>query len=240
MAQAQPAAKTFLLVHGAWHGGWCWRRVADLLERRGHKVFAPTLTGLGERSHLLSANISLATHVADVVNVARWERLEDFVLVGHSYGGFVISGAVEELQPKISSIVFLDAFFPENGEGLVDSASAKVRDGITAAANSGELSVAARSAASFNVNEADRAWVDAMCTPQPIATFIDKVKTTGARERIARKAYIRARGYHNPVFDKAHAMLQSQPSWRTYEVPCGHDVMVDMPQRLAELLEETA
>src|SRR5882724_5080715 len=84
-AQAQADPKTFLLVHGAWHGGWCWRRVADRLTARGHTVFTPTLTGLGERSHLLGAGIGLSTHVADVVNVVKWERLTDVVLVGHSY-----------------------------------------------------------------------------------------------------------------------------------------------------------
>ena len=89
-------SKTFVLVHGAWHGGWCWRRVADLLEAKGHKVFAPTLTGLGERSHLMRAGINVSTHVTDIVNVLKWERLTDVVLCGHSYGGFVISGVAEQ------------------------------------------------------------------------------------------------------------------------------------------------
>src|SRR5262249_22120518 len=91
---AQTTQKTFVLVHGAWHGGWCWRRVADVLERQGHKVFTPTLTGLGERSHLMSRDINLDTHITDVVNVFKWEDIKDAVLVGHSYGGWVISGAV--------------------------------------------------------------------------------------------------------------------------------------------------
>src|SRR5512147_745134 len=95
-AQAQTNAKTFVMVHGAWHGGWCWRRVADLLERQGHKVFAPTLTGLGERSHLMRAGINLSTHVTDVVNVLEWEGLSDVVLCGHSYGGLVVSGVAEQ------------------------------------------------------------------------------------------------------------------------------------------------
>src|SRR5215467_4576914 len=90
-ARGQSTPKTFMLVHGAWHGGWCWRRVSDLLERKGHKVFTPTLTGLGERSHLLDAKINLATHVTDIVNVIKWENLADIVLVGHSYGGAIIS-----------------------------------------------------------------------------------------------------------------------------------------------------
>ena len=94
--------KTFVLVHGAWHGGWCWRRVADLLAAKGHKVFTPTLTGLGERSHLLAKGVNVSTHVADVVNVFKYERLNGVVLCGHSYGGLVISGVAEQIAPSIS------------------------------------------------------------------------------------------------------------------------------------------
>jgi pimeloyl-ACP methyl ester carboxylesterase len=93
---------TFVLVHGAWHGGWCWRRVADLLAAKGHRVFTPTLTGLGERSHLMSKDITLTTHVTDVVNVFKWEGLtRDVVLCGHSYGGFVVSGVAEQMASAI-------------------------------------------------------------------------------------------------------------------------------------------
>src|SRR6516225_4830262 len=106
-AKAETAPKTFVLVHGAWHGGWCWRRVADVLERQGHKVFTPTLTGLGERSHLMSRDINLDTHITDIVNVFKWEDLKDVVLVGHSYGGWVTSGAVERVAPRVASIVFV-------------------------------------------------------------------------------------------------------------------------------------
>ena len=114
---------TFVLVHGAWHGGWCWRRVADRLERQGHKVFTPTLTGLGERSHLIGGDIELATHVADVVNLVKWEGLTDIVLVGHSYAGMVVNEVAERIGPSIASIVFLDAFLPQPGESLATLAS---------------------------------------------------------------------------------------------------------------------
>src|SRR2546425_220660 len=114
-APAQTGApKTFVLVHGAWHGGWCWRRVADLLQKRGHKAFTPTMTGLGERSHLIDGKVNLATHVRDIVNVIKWESLNDIVLVGHSYGGMIISGVAEEMREAIGSIVFLRAFLPGN------------------------------------------------------------------------------------------------------------------------------
>jgi pimeloyl-ACP methyl ester carboxylesterase len=231
---------TFVLVHGAWHGGWCWQRVADRLRGSGHVVFTPTLTGLGERAHLLRAGIDLTTHITDVVNVMKWEGLTDIVLCGHSYGGFVISGVAEQMAPVIRSLVFLDAFVPGNGESVQDLTGPAVKDGIVAALQRGDIAIAPRAAEAFGVNEADRTWVDRLCVGQPIATFTDKIVLTGARERIARKSYIRAKSYANPGFDRALAAAQADSSWRTYGVPCGHDVMVDMPERLAEILLEVA
>jgi pimeloyl-ACP methyl ester carboxylesterase len=233
-------AYTFVLVHGAWHGGWCWQRVADRLRRGGHTVFTPTLTGLGERSHLLRAGIDLTTHVTDVVNVMKWEGLSDVVLCGHSYGGMVISGVAEQKAPAIRSIVFLDAFVPQNGEAVQDLTGPAVQDIARASLQRGDLAMPPRSAEAFGVNAADRPWVDRLCVGQPIGTFTEKMVLTGARDRIARKSYIRAASYANPGFDRALAAAKADRSWRTYEVPCGHDVMVDMPDRLAEILLDVA
>src|SRR4051812_31206942 len=166
-------AKTFVLVHGAWHGGWCWRRASDLLSDKGHKVYAATLTGLADRSHLMNGSIGLTTHVADIVNLIKWERLTDIVLVGHSYAGFVISAVAE--QVPVASIVFLDAFVPDNGQSLVEITAPATRDAILAARQKGDIAVPPRPAAFFKVNEADQAWVDAMCTPHPIATMVEGV-----------------------------------------------------------------
>jgi len=235
---AHSTAKTFVLVHGAWRGGWAWRRVADLLTARGHRVFAPTLTGLGERSHLMSGSISLTTHVADIVNVIKWESLNDIVLCGHSYAGFVISGVAEQAGERIGAIVFVDAFVPASGDSLVDITSQATRDNIEAAAARGDITVPFRPAAFFGVNEKDQAWMDAMCVPHPVATMREKIKLTGAVARIGKKAYVRAANYPNPGFDAALAKVKDDPAWRSYAVPCGHDVMVDMPERLAEILEE--
>jgi pimeloyl-ACP methyl ester carboxylesterase len=233
-------AYTFVLVHGAWHGGWCWQRVADRLRKGGHVVFTPTLTGLGERSHLLRAGIDLTTHVTDVVNVMKWEQLSDAVLCGHSYGGMVISGAADQMVASIRSIVFLDAFVPKNGEAAQDLTSAAVVEIARAAMARGEITMPPRPAEAFGVNLADRAWVDRLCVGQPIGTFTQKLALTGARDRISRKSYIRAASYPNPGFDRALAAARSDPSWRTYEVSCGHDVMIDAPDRLTEILLEAA
>jgi pimeloyl-ACP methyl ester carboxylesterase len=232
--------QTFVLVHGAWHGGWCWQRVARLLRALGHEVFTPTLTGLGERSHLLSARVDLAVHIADVVNVIKWEGLNHVVLCGHSYAGFVISGVAEQCEAELAALVFLDAFLPQDGDRMVDITSQATRDAIEGAAKRGDIGVPPRPAAFFQVNEKDRAWVDTLCTPHPIATMLSPIRLTGARERVARKAYVRARPYPNPGFDDAVARLRREPGWRVTDVPCGHDVMVDMPERLTELLLEAA
>ncbi|MEQ1613525.1 MAG: alpha/beta hydrolase family protein [Hyphomicrobiaceae bacterium] len=239
-AEAQAAQKTFVLVHGAWHGGWCWRRVADLLERKGHKVYTPTLTGLCDRSHLLSKDISVGTHATDVANLVKWEGLKDIVLVGHSYAGFVATEVAERIGGSIASIVFLDAFYPKAGDSLFSMGSDFVKKLITEAQARGDLGLKPIPAAVFNVNEKDRAWVDAQCTPQPLATFSDKTSGIGGREKVAKKAYIRAKGYNSVPFDAGLAATKANPAWKTYEVPSGHDVMVDMPERLTEILLEVA
>jgi len=238
--QAQTARKTFVLVHGAWHGGWCWRRVSDLLEAKGHKVFTPTMTGLGACSHLLSKDVNLTTHITDIVNFIKWEDISEIVLVGHSYGGYIVSGVAEQLADKISSIVFLDAFLPESGESLAAGASQPVKDAIAAALGRGELALKPVPAAVFRVNEKDRAWVDAKCTPHPIAALTEKIMVTGARDKIAKKSYIRAAGYPSVPFDAALAKAKSNSAWKTFEMTAGHDAMVDEPDKLADILQQVA
>jgi pimeloyl-ACP methyl ester carboxylesterase len=206
----------------------------------GHAVFTPTLTGLGERAHLLQPGTDLATHVADIVNVMRWERLSDVVLCGHSYGGFVISGVAEQMAAAIRAIVFLDAFLPRSGDTILKLTGPAVQDAVRAALQRRETSVPPRPAEAFGVNPADREWVDSLCVPQPIATFTSAIALSGARERIERKTYIRAKAYANPAFDRALASAAADSSWRCHELACGHDVMVDMPDRLSELLLQAA
>jgi pimeloyl-ACP methyl ester carboxylesterase len=239
-ARAQSRRKTFVLVHGSSAGGWCYRRVADLLEARGHKVFAPTLTGLGERSHLMSGQITLDTHITDIVNVVKWEGLEDFVLVGHSYGGWIISGVAEHYEAKIASIVFLDAFMPENGQRVLDTNSPRSRAEIEEALKKAEVSRPPPPAAVWNVNAKDQPWVNEKFTAQPVGVAFTPIRLTGARDRVPKKTYVRARGYDNPNFERYYAKVKSDPSWRTYELPCGHEVMIDMPERTAEILLEVA
>jgi len=241
-AEAQPSQqrRTFVLVHGAWHGGWCWRRVADRLQAAGHAVFTPTLTGLGERSHLMRHDITLDTHITDVVNVFKWENIENAVLCGHSYGGWPISGAIEQVLPQVASIVFLDAFVPRDGQTGLDVASATGREAIERALKEGAVSRPAPTAESFNVNPKDRAWVDAKMTPQPLGVSTQNIRLTGARERVPKKAYVRATNFQNPTFDAFFAEAKAKAGWRTFAVSSGHDVMVDEPDQLTKILLDAA
>ena len=235
---AQIARKTFVLVAGAAGGGWQWRRVADLLEHRGCKVFAPTLTGLGERSHLLSKDVGLDTHVTDIVNVVRWESLEAICLVAHSYAGWPCGAALDQVGDKVASVVWLDAFKPEDGRALIDLVAASARHAYGDAAAHGELGMPLPASLSTAVvNPRDEAILRAKLTPQPIATYLQTLRYSGGLERIAKKTYVRLPDFPNPSFDRAYAACKADPSWSTVEfADCGHYAMFDAPERLAALL----
>src|SRR5690349_6838041 len=143
---------TFVLVHGAWSGGWCYDKVAERLRAKGHRVFAPTLTGQGERSHLAGIAINLSLHISDVLNVFHYEELKDAVLAGHSYGGMVVTGVADRIPEKINALVYLDAFLPEDGQSLFDINIPKNNQAFIANAGSiGGLAVPAPPASFFNV-----------------------------------------------------------------------------------------
>lgn len=229
---------TFVLVHGAWHGSWCWKRVRRLLEAQRHDVFTPTLTGVGERSHLLSRDVNLDTHINDVVNLIRWEELSDVVLCGHSYGGCVITGVADRIPDRIGALVYLDAFIPRNGECLFDHLPRAQRAGMleaTQAAGDG-WKAPPIPAEVFKVNASDAAWVNRQCTPQPLATFEQRIALTGAADSIKNVTYIRAGEFRDgspfgPFYESAQAQ-----GWKTLSLPCGHDVMLDLPEELAAAL----
>lgn len=235
-ATAQTASeKTFVLVHGAYGGGYVWKYVAAQLRARGHQVFTPTLTGLAERSHLLSKDIRLETHVMDVANLIRWESLRDVTLVAHSYGGWPASAVPEHVGDAIGSIVFLDAFLPRAGQKGLDLNSPASREAVLEALRNGEISRPPAPSASSRMLDADREWLRAKATPQPIGVSLDPIKLTGARERIAKKTYIRARGFPNPNFDGFYDACKAA-GWTVFDVESGHNVQVEMPDRLTEIL----
>lgn len=229
--------KTFVLVHGAWHGAWCYTRVAERLSARGARVFAPTLTGLADRSHLYSPEVNLTTHVLDVVNLIRWHELREIVLVGHSYGGMVITAVADQLSDRIAALVYLDAFVPEDNQCLHDlSPPELVRPQLESATAANRYAVPPIPAAVFNVNPADREWVDRLCTPQPLATFAERVRLTGRCNAVPRKTYVLAGNLPGVGFSRFRDALAARADWRTHELPCGHDVMIDMPEETANII----
>ncbi|MEH2548852.1 pimeloyl-ACP methyl ester carboxylesterase [Bradyrhizobium sp. AZCC 2262] len=225
----------YVLVHGAWHGSWCWKRVRDFLAAAGHHVFTPTLTGLAERVHLLSRDVDLETHVADVTNLMIYEELRDIVLVGHSYGGIVARHAADRMPDCIRSLVYLDAFVPDEGKALLDYLPERGKMLRDLAASQGDgWRVPPIPASVFAVNQADAAWVDRQCTPHPLSTFEAVAKIGGACDRLPRLGYIWASGHDGP-FQQFYSMAEDRGWWRE-ELKCGHDVMLDMPRELTTLL----
>jgi pimeloyl-ACP methyl ester carboxylesterase len=233
---------TFVLVHGAWHGSWCWKRVRSALQAEGHSVFTPTLTGLAERSHLLSPDVDLNTHIEDVSNLIRWEDLSDVVLCGHSYGGAVVTGVADRMSDRVHALVFLDAFVPENGENVlqhVPSDQAAQMAKLTEEIGDG-WKIPPIPAEVFKLNQRDNDWVNRQSTMQPIKTFQQPLVLTGGIDNVDNVTYIRATGFDEgspfpPFFDKAQ-----KKGWHTLTMDCGHDVMLDLPEELCKTLLSVA
>lgn len=218
---------TFVLVHGAWHGGWSWKHVAALLRSAGHEVHSPTLTGLAERSHLYSDDIDLGTHIDDVVNEILWNDLVDIVLCGHSYGGMVVTGVAERLPDRVRSIVYLDAFVPEDGQSLND---------ISGGDHPAVGGVPPIPLEAFGLGPEHSAWATPKLTPHPPRTFSERLKVTGAFERIPVKVYVQATLGSPPFFATAYEKALASPDWIAAQIECGHEVPIERPEEVAELL----
>jgi len=229
---------TFVLVHGAWHGGWCWARMAPLLRAKGHQVFCPTLTGLSERSHLLSRQVDMSTHIEDVVGVLEAEELSDVVLCGHSYGGMVITGVAARCKDRIKQLVYLDSAVVEDGQAWSDAHTPEVKaERRKQAEPSGGVSMPVPKAEVFGLRKAgDLEWVQRRMTPQPFAPYDQKLHWGGPVDNGLPKVYVDCTdpiyAGLNPVKDR----LRGQPGWPFIELKTGHDAMVSAPEETARLL----
>ena len=231
---------TFVLVHGAWHGGWCWDRVAPRLRAAGHDVHAPTLTGLSERGHLLSPQVGLDTHVEDVVRLLDVLALRDVVLVGHSYAGQIVTAVADRRPGAIARRVYLDAFVGEDGETAVSLQPETVAHhwSESAAGQGFGWLVPVRKLEVLGVTDpADVEWLTPKLTPHPWKTYTDRLRLTGAGERVP-AAFIECVSWMR-VFRSQAARARAK-GWPVHELPTGHEAMVTAPKELADLLHRLA
>ena len=232
----------FVLLHGAFHGGWCWRDVAAPLRAHGHIVFTPTQTGLGERRHLLSADITLDTFVQDLVEVMIAEDITDAVLVGHSFGGNAISGVADLMPERVRHLVYLDSMILEHG----DSPFSRLRPEVAAertrlAQASGGLSIPPPAPAAFGVPDGAGAdWLRERLTPHPFATFTSKLTLRHPVGNGRPCTYIVCTDPIYGPLQSSRDWVQGRPGWAWREIATGHDAMVTAPGALAAMLEEIA
>ena len=228
---------TYVLIHGAWRGSWIWKRVRKALQARGHEVFTPTLTGVGERSHLLSPEVNLETHVADVINLIRWEELTDVVLCGHSYAGCVVSCVADRIPEKLSALIYLDAFVPDNGQSLHDTLPPEMRNAqVEGARKTGEgWKTPPITAEAFNVNPRDREWLNRQSTVQSLACFQQPLRLAGGIRRVNNITYILATDWAPTPFPQFYEKAKAR-GWKTLTLAGGHDLMLDKPEEVTQEL----
>jgi pimeloyl-ACP methyl ester carboxylesterase len=229
----------FVLVHGGWGGGWEWRGVADRLRAAGHDAYRPTLTGLGERSHLLSAEVTLDTHVEDVVQLLRFEDLRDVVLCGHSYGGMVVTGAADREPRRVAQLVYVDALVPRDGDALLDLLPEEWAETIRrAAAGSGD---GRRVPVPFSHEETAALrgrWYADRVTAHPLAAFEQPLRLRGAGDPIPR-TYIHCTGEADSPASLCAERARAA-GWRYRELATHHDAQIGDPDGLTALLLEAA
>lgn len=231
----EAAMADFVLVHGAWHGAWIWRRVLPRLWAEGHRAFPVTLTGVGERVHLLDRSISLATHIQDVAAVLEAEELVDAVLVGHSYAGMVITGAADRCPGRVGRLVYVDAVVPRSGDAWSSAHSPEVQAGRREA-------IAARGflpppdPAIFGLQGEDHAWASRRLTPHPGGTYDATLAFDEARWRAWPRTFVDCSHPALASMAPMRTRVRTEPGWRVVEVPTGHDPMISAPEALVAAL----
>ena len=236
---------TFVLVHGANHGGWCWRLVREALQARSFSVYTPTLTGLGDRSHLVSPEISLQDHIEDVVNTIRAEELQDIVLVGHSYGGTVITGVCDVIKDRISQVIYLDANTPGDGEATIPNLSKEMAEKAVGHPLQDGYLVPPLDPIRLGIDPQDQQnidWLQRRLTAHPIATLSEPLKLNNGGSEGLRRTFILTtqRKFLQPFALQKLAATQADESWNYRELMVGHDAMITAPCEVTDLLVEIA
>ncbi|WP_424813665.1 alpha/beta fold hydrolase [Roseococcus sp. YIM B11640] len=239
-AAAQGGGKTFVLLHGAWHGGWCWRDVADGLRAQGHRVLVPTQTGLGERKHLMSRDITLDTFVTDVVNVLEAEELQDVILVGHSFGGSGISGAADRVPERIRHLVYLDALMLEGGQspfGMLPPDVVEARRRLVHEQGEGTF-IPAPPPSAFGIAESHpgTGWVRRRLTPHPVGTYESQLTLRNPVGNGRPRTYIHCTNPNYAALEASRQWVRRQQGWNWMEIATGHDAMVTAAPELTRML----
>jgi pimeloyl-ACP methyl ester carboxylesterase len=232
--------KTYVLMHGSWHGGWCWRLVADALRAEGHRVFTPTQTGLGDRKHLLSPGITLETFVADLANLFEMEELRDVILVGHSFGGLAISGVADRMPERIRHLVYLDSVILENGQRPIDILPADVvesRRKLVAEKGNG-VAIPAPPVTDFGIpdDHPNAEWVRRHLTPHPFGTYESPLILANPVGNGRPRTYIQCTSPTYAPLERARQWVKRQQGWQWRDIATGHDAMVTEPAELARML----
>lgn len=237
----------FVLVHGAWHGGWCWQRVQQPLARQGHRVHAVTLTGVGERAHLLSSAITLETHIADVAGVIDAEELHDVVLAVHSYAGMIGTAIADRMGSRLRHLVYVDAVVPRPGESWSSTHARAVREArLAGAAGSDDYSLAAPDPNNYGLQGDDYAWVKRRLTAHPGHTYEATLDFDPQRVAAVPRTFVDCVRPALPTIDAIRPRMADPQFWggawrggagaQVVELPTGHDPMVTMPAELAQVL----
>jgi pimeloyl-ACP methyl ester carboxylesterase len=232
---------TFVVAHGAWSAGWAWKRMRPRLRAIGHEVFTPTYTGLGERSHHAHPDITLDVHIEDIAKVIEFEELRDIVLVGHSYGGMVATGVADRLAERVAKLVYLDAFVPRDGQSLFALQPAEQRSRMQEAARSaGDGWRVPSNPMPPDTSEADQAWATPKRVMQPIKTFEQPIRLTGAVERLRRTYIYCTRSGPGDVFRQFAERARAERGWRYEEMDASHNPHITVPDALTTLLDDIA
>lgn len=230
----------YVLVHGAWHGAWAWKRLAPLLREAGHDVTAPTLSGLGERAHHAPGRCGLEVHVQDIVRHLEMEDLRGAVLVGHSYAGCVVSGVLAARTGRVAHAIYLDAFVPDQGQGLssfVPPAARADYERLAAAEALVPPPPPASWGERWGMNDpALQAWAQARITPQAALSFVQGVQGEPFADAAVRLSYLKCALNPNPGFKAMADAVKRRPRFRYAEVDGHHNVMLTHPERLADTL----
>lgn len=229
------SGRTFLVAHGAWSAGWAWKKMPPRMAAVGHRMITPTYTGLGEREHLANPAIDLETHVQDILGVIKFEQLEDFVLIGHSYGGMVATAVADRVPERICRVIYLDAFVPQDGQAMIDLLSGENATRVRAAAASGDGWRLPSNPIPADTAPEDAQWLQSLRLPQPLKTLLTPVRLRNGDTRIPRSYVYYTRCSPGDPF-RRFADRARREHWDYHELDSSHSAHITAPDALTRLL----